>query len=360
MKRMQVGIIGAGFAGLSAAVYLGRAQRRTFIVDEGKSMGRWEPRVQNYLGFPKGIAGTELLKQGSLQARRYGTRISRDRINAVLRDSEGFVLEGRRTNYRCDKLLLATGIFHIPPDIPGVAPCLGHSMFFCKDCDGYRVHGKPVAIYGWTEEAVDYALAMLLFSPCVVIVTDGHAPAWGRQCDRWIEEYRLPVHTSRIIHVRRRGSLLRSLELEDGKEIGVRVLFTTRGDIYFNELAEQLGAELDDSGAIKVDLDGKTSVPGLFSAGCVTPANCQMIIAAGQGATAAQAINRELHDEALASHHLRRYRRTQLNRHRVHPQVKHRQSPNTISPLHLRGKNPIKQMSPQAYSAGRQDSSMKH
>jgi thioredoxin reductase (NADPH) len=214
-------------------------------------------------------------------------------------------------------------------------------MFFCKDCDGYRVHGKAVAIYGWTNEAVDYALAMLLYTPCVFLVTDGREPAWDGKCATWLTEYHLPVHTAKIVKVRRRGSMLRSLELQDGKEIAVRVLFTTRGDHYYNELAEALGAELDDAGEIKVDADCRTSVPGLFAAGCVTPANCQMVIAAGQGATAAQAINRELHDEALASHHLRLYRRAQLNRHRVKPRVNDRGAIPTAQ--HLRGKNPINQ-----------------
>jgi thioredoxin reductase len=85
----------------------------------------------------------------------------------------------------------------------------------------------------------------------------------------------------------------------------VQALFTTRGDFYFNKLAKELGAKVDADGEILVDADCATNVKGLYAAGCVTPANCQMIIAAGEGAVAAQAINRNLLEESLSTHSLR-------------------------------------------------------
>ena len=89
--------------------------------------------------------------------------------------------------------------------------------------------------------------------------------------------------------------------MRDGKIIAAEALFTTRGDIVYNKLAKDLGADLDPFGQIITDVSMRTSVKGLYSAGCVTTANCQMIIAAGQGATAAQAINRELFEESLSN-----------------------------------------------------------
>ncbi|HWH69737.1 MAG TPA: NAD(P)/FAD-dependent oxidoreductase, partial [Candidatus Sulfotelmatobacter sp.] len=131
-KSAEVIIVGGGLSGLSAAVYLGRAKRETLVIDAGKSMARWEPDVQNYLGFPEGIAGEELLRRAREQARRYHIRFSRDRIHGACARNGSFNLRGKNHFYTCQRLLVATGIFHIPPDIPGVEPCLGHSMFFCK------------------------------------------------------------------------------------------------------------------------------------------------------------------------------------------------------------------------------------
>ena len=202
-------------------------------------------------------------------------------------------------------MLLATGIFHIPPAINGVEACLGHSMFFCKDCDGARVRRKRIAIYGANNETADYALGMLMFSSKVSIVTDGKTPRWGKARARWIREYQLPVFRKEIQRAICRGCDIQSLEFSDGTELSLEALFTTRGDLYHNKLAKMLGARVA-GGEVVVDADMRTSVEGLYAAGCITPANCQMIIAAGQGATAAQAMNRDLFRKSLALHALRR------------------------------------------------------
>lgn len=297
--RAQVIIIGAGFAGLSAALYLGRARRDTLVIDSGKSMARWEPKVENYLGFPAGIHGENLLKRGRRQAGRFHVRFKRDYVTTAGRQRHEFVLRGRNSSYQCERLLLATGIFHRPPEIPGVTSCLGHSMFFCKDCDGFRVQGRRVAIYGWTNETAEYALAMLAYTPTITIVTDGRKPKWDAFHERWMHRRHIPVITDKITNVRRSGCKLSALVLQNNTLIPVEALFTTRGDLVFNQLAKCLGARLDGEGQVITDLLQRTSVKGLYAAGCVTTANCQMIIAAGQGATAAQAINRDLFKESL-------------------------------------------------------------
>jgi thioredoxin reductase (NADPH) len=155
----------------------------------------------------------------------------------------------------------------------------------------------------------------------VVIVTDGRKPRWDDAHATWVRDYKLPVRDGKIINVDRKGSKLRGLIFEGAEKVGLQALFTVRGDVYHNDLAAGLGADLDAEGQVKTDLDGRTSVDGLYAAGCVTPANCQMIIAAGQGATAAQAINRDLFYASLANHSLKTYRVGQLMRHKTHPKT---------------------------------------
>src|SRR6478672_10901918 len=100
MDTREVIIVGGGIAGLSAAVYLGRAQRDTLVIDSGKSMAKWEPAVENYLGFPEGISGQKLLRRGGQQARRYGVRLVADEIVRAAARKRMFALEGRKRNYR--------------------------------------------------------------------------------------------------------------------------------------------------------------------------------------------------------------------------------------------------------------------
>lgn len=297
--QFEVIIVGGGLAGLSAAIYLGRARRETLLIDCGKSMARWEPDVENYLGFPGGIPGVELLRRATRQARRYRVAFARDEIRSAGNRKGKFHLRGEKNVYVCRRLLLATGSFHIPPDIPGVTPCLGRSMFFCKDCDGYRVQHQRIAIYGWRRQTVEYALAMLVYSPHVAIVTDGRSPRWGSKHEQMRRRRGIPVFRETITQVRHRRGKIEALKFKRGGEAPFQALFTARGDIYFSKLAHDLGARVNRAGEIVVDADMRTTVPGLYAAGCVTPANCQMIIAAGQGATAAQAINRDLFEAAL-------------------------------------------------------------
>lgn len=316
----EVIVIGGGIAGLSAGIYLGRAQRDTLVIDSGHSMAKWEPSVENYLGFPKGVHGEDLLKYGRKHAERYEVEFAEDEIEDVDLANETFVLRGKKATFRADRLLLATGIYHIPPDIPGVKECLGHSMFFCKDCDGYRVRGKRIAICGANNEAVDYALGMFHYSPCVIVATNGESIHWDKQHAAWLKEYEIPAETEQIADVEHRRHKILALVFAGERKVKIDYIFTTRGDIFHTGLAEKLGAKLDCDGQIEVDSCMRTSVPKLYAAGCVTPANCQIVIAAGQGAAAAQAINRDLFEESLRNHKLRRVREEQLEEEKTTPE----------------------------------------
>lgn len=311
-KSWDVIIVGGGCAGLSAALYLARAKRNVLVIDSGQSLALWEPDVQNYFGFPDGISGEELIRRGKAHAKKYEAEIVEDEISDASREGGEFLLQGKKNSYRSKRVLLATGVLHIPPDIPHVNECLGHSMFFCKDCDGYRSQEKQIVIVGQNNDAVEYALGMLFYSPTVFIATNGKDLRWDKEHSQWIAEYEIPVYESRVIEVEQKKGLIKSLTFEDGRCVAVDALFTTRGDIFHNKLGKALGAELDSDGQIIVDYCMKTSVPGLYAAGCVTPANCQMIIAAGDAATAAQAINRDLFEESLKNHALRHFRAKQV------------------------------------------------
>jgi thioredoxin reductase (NADPH) len=294
-------IVGAGCAGLSAAIYLARAMRRVLVVDSGKSLAVLPPDVENYLGFPEGISGKELLQKGKRQARRFGAVFEKDHIREGRSSRGGFILRGRRKTYHARRLLLATGILHIPPEIPSVEECVGRGMYFCKDCDGLKVKKKPVVVIGIENDTAEFALALTCYTPRIFLATNGSKPKWNKLCARLLERYKIPVLQARITTVQHTGECLTSLEFADGKSVTAHALFTAKGDIVKNSLAKSFGVRMDESGFIIVDKCMRTSKKGVYSAGCVTQANCQMIIAAGGGATAAQAINRNLFEEDVLS-----------------------------------------------------------
>ena len=193
-------------------------------------------------------------------------------------------------------------------------------MFFLQGLRWISRPRKRIAICGANNEAVEYALGMLHYSACVIVATNGEKPRWSRKHAGWLKEYEIPVHTEKITDVEHRNGQVCALKLRGGPRIKIDNIFTTRGDIFHTHLAEKLGARLDGDGEIEIDQCMRTSVPRLYAAGCVTPANCQMIIAAGQGAAAAQAINRDLLEESLKTHTLRRFREWQLEEENTVPE----------------------------------------
>ncbi len=304
----DVVVVGGGMAGLSAAVYLGRSRRRTIVIDSGHSMAKWEPLVENYLGFPDGISGSALLDRSRVQAWRFGTERAEDEITDIRKEDRGpFRVIGRQSTYLGARVLLATGLTHLLPDIPGARDCLGHSLFFCKDCDAFRIQGRPVGVLGSRDETARYALAMLAFAPSVMVATNGESPRWSLDLDERLQEYQVPVRRERVTDIVHDRGQVRLLRWNTGDQWELEALFVTRGDVFHTGLVKGLGAQEDKDGQLTVDADMKTTVPGLYAAGCVTPANCQMIIAAGQGATAGQAINRDLFEEHLSRHALPRF-----------------------------------------------------
>jgi thioredoxin reductase (NADPH) len=321
-ETKDVIVIGGGLAGLSAGIYLGRSRRDTLLIHSDRSMAKWEDDVQNYLGFPEGVSGETILERGRQQVARYGVAIVQDEIHSLSKDGDVFHVTGHTQSYRASRVLVATGLTHLPPEIAGVRECLGLSLFFCKDCDAYRVQGKRIVIIGHNNEAIDYGLAMLVFSESVLIATNGRKATWDSAHQTWLEEYQVPIRTERNTCVEHDAGHLRTLTFGLNHRLEVDAAFATRGDVTHTALLESLGAELDADGQVVVDACLRSSVPGLYAAGCVTPANCQMIIAAGQGAIAAQAINRDLFDESLQRHALpRRARDLPSSRPQISPLV---------------------------------------
>jgi thioredoxin reductase (NADPH) len=166
------------------------------------------------------------------------------------------------------------------------------------------VQDKRIVVIGRNNEAVDYALAMLSYSPFVIIATNGKDPKWNEVHAAWLEEYQVGIERQRIVHIEQKDGAIQGFIFEQGHRISADAAFTTRGDVYHTSLAKGIGAALDDDGQVMVDACMRTNVAGLYAAGCVTVANCQMMIAAGQGVTAAQAINRDLFEDSLRRHAL--------------------------------------------------------
>ena len=296
-------IIGGGPAGLSAAIYLGRARRSVVVFDRvGPGRSDWSQHNQNYLGFPDGISITELKDRGRRQAERFGARFCPVELTDLRRSDPGFAATVDGVTIHGRAVILATGVTDRWVTFPGYEEFIGRSMHTCIVCDGYEMAGQRVAVVGNDEHAAEVARQLLAYVPesVTVVTNDEHLqiPAPAMQM---LAASRIDVIIDRIVGARaeERGCFS-AVELHDGTDVGVDHLFSLQGAKPNSDLARTLGAATSAGGYIEVDTQARTSVAGLYAAGDVTRLFSHLVLtAAHEGATAATTLSSDLNQEDL-------------------------------------------------------------
>jgi thioredoxin reductase len=292
----DIGIIGGGPAGLSAAIWSARYLHSVVLVDSGDPRN-WETRgVNGYLGMP-GVRPAELRASGRDECRAYGVEL----IDAlVLRidtdDDDTFLLrvEGGETA-RARRVLLAIGMRDVWPDIPGLEQVYGANAHVCPDCDGREAADRKVVVIGHGRRAVSMALALTTWTSDIIICTNGH-PAELEEtelCEK-LEACNIPVMTDAVVRLGRQGSTITSLELANGMQLDAEKIFFTLAQHPADDLGAQLGCERDHGGHLVVSEHHATSVTSVFAAGDITPGPQLAIRAAAGGAVAAMAMHKSL------------------------------------------------------------------
>jgi thioredoxin reductase (NADPH) len=289
-------IVGAGPAGLSAAVYMGRFRRRTLVVDCGD--GRWSygQRNENYLGFPSGVSALRLHQLGRAQAERFGVTFRPWEVSAVRKDRDVFSLETTGEPCRARTLIWAAGVHDRWPGFAGARRLVGRHLFWCIVCDGWRARDKSVLILGDTDRAVSTTLQFLTYTRRVTLLAD---PAHRRISSRGRAKLAaggIPMIEGRVRRVIAGEAAVTEVVLEDGRRIPADLLFSLFGSTPRSALLGALPVTLAANGHVRIDDKNRTSLPGFFAAGDVTDKHShQVISAAHEGAMAAQAANQVLY-----------------------------------------------------------------
>ena len=166
-------IVGAGPAGLAAAIYLARFRRRFVVIDSGASRARHIPLSRNYPGFAEGVAGAELLRRMSQQARSYGTSIISGTIDKVeRRTDDAFYATSERQQFFARTILLATGVVDEEPLLPNLRSAVADGLVrYCAVCDGFEVTDRRVAVLGYGATGLAEALFLRTYTPDVTLLT---------------------------------------------------------------------------------------------------------------------------------------------------------------------------------------------
>lgn len=291
-------IVGAGPAGLSAALILGRCRRNVLICDAGHPRNNASRSLHGYL-TRDGIEPAELLRIGREQLRPYTTvHLRSDEVTGARTVSNGFEVTVNDEVVSSRKLLLATGVVDHLPDIEGLKPLYGRSVFHCPYCDGWELRDQPIAIYGREDRGSGLALELTGWSRDLIVCTDGPSTI-STEDRKQLKSLNIPVREEPIARLEGVEGQLERIVFDDGKVLPRRGMFFNTGQDQRCDLAARLGCEFTERGAVRTGEYEMTSVPGLFVAGDASRAVQLAIVAAAEGAEAAFAINKVLIKEDL-------------------------------------------------------------
>jgi thioredoxin reductase len=297
-------IVGAGPAGLNAALVLGRARRRVLVLDSAQPRNYATREMHGVLGHD-GLDPADLRARGRTELGRYGVEV----ITAEVEDAEALEGTVRVTSsfgaHLARAVLLATGMLDEVPDIPGFAEVWGTTAHTCPYCDGYEHRDERLAILAAGARGEHLAILLRQWSDDVALLSNGPHGLDADQLAR-VRAVGIPIIETPVVALDSdEGGRLRRLRLDNGETLDRDALFFYVGWQFRNDVAHRLGCQLNDDGSIAVDSSQATTVDRVYAAGNCADPRALVPAAAGSGATAAVAINMRLSvedaDDAVTS-----------------------------------------------------------
>ena len=269
-------IIGSGPAGISASLYIARANKKVAVIGKNEGALSKTELIENYYGFPEPISGKQLIANGIAQAKRLGVEVMDKQVVSLSFDGKKFTVSAD-TDYTANAVILATGVAKNIPNIKGIRDFEGKGVSYCAICDGFFFRKKAIGVIGAGEYALHEANVLLNVTDDLTVFTNGKTP-----------EVAFPenvkVITEKIEEIKGEKTVSAIL-LESGKSVPVSGIFVAEGIAGSFDLAKKVGV-LTDGKKIIVNEQMQTNVPGLFAAGDCTGGLLQIAKAVHDGAVA--------------------------------------------------------------------------
>lgn len=291
MTEYDALVVGAGPAGLSAALVLGRCRRNVLVIDSGEYRNAASHSLHAYLGRD-GTPPAALRSAGRAELGGYPTVTFHDGfVHTAARARDRFDVGLANSNQvRGRALLLATGVVDDLPPLQGLHALYGQSVFHCPYCDGWEQRDRALAVYGQGRRGLGLALELTVWSRDLVLFTDGPAGLTDDDLDR-LDRNGVAVEERRVESLQGRDGQLDAIRLADGTRVLREAMFFITRQQERSGLAAALGCRFNAEGTVETGDNESTNVPGLFVAGDASR-NAQLaIVAAAEGAQAAAAIN---------------------------------------------------------------------
>lgn len=301
MKRLNVQeegydiiVVGAGPAGLTAAIYCSWLGYRTLVLEASHSGGRAASAsvIENFPGFEEGVKGPELVGKMREQASRHGAefRTFEEVVGLDLNEALKRVMT-RKAPYSSRAVIIATGTQRRKLLVPGEADFLGRGVSYCSVCDGPFFRDLNIAVIGGSEEALSDATYLVGIAKHVVLVADEKEEISEHSLRKFQSKPNFEVVRGRVISIAG-DKFVKSVRIYDEKqgcevEREVNGVFVSLGGVPMTEIVKNAGVAVDSRGCIIVDRMQRTNIEGVFAAGDCTCGGMQVVTAAGEGAMAA-------------------------------------------------------------------------
>lgn len=289
-------IIGAGPAGLTAAIYLARYHLSIRLFDCGSSRAALIPRTHNHAGYPEGIAGVELLRRMLAQAELYGAVREAAKVTRVEPMADGFIVHAGERRVATRSVLLATGVVnHRPAGLEDAVhdPALARGLLrYCPVCDGYEVTDKRVGVIGTGDHGMREALFLRGFTRDVTLIAPDVEHRLDAACLAKLQEAGIARVDGPCGGYAIEGDRM-AVDAAHGR-MAFDSIYPALGSRIRSDLAVAAGAAATDEGCLEVDDHQRTSIPGLFAAGDVVKGLDQISNAMGQAGVASTTIRNML------------------------------------------------------------------
>jgi thioredoxin reductase len=293
-------VVGAGPAGLSGALMLGRCRRTVLLCDAGQRRNARAAGIHGYL-TRDGVDPGEFVRRALAELQQYPTvELRRAEIVDARRTSGGFtVVAAGGLEFSARKLLLATGVVDELPDVEGLQDLYGKSVHHCPYCDGWEWRDQPIAVLGRGDDGTALALGLTGMTDDLVMCTDGPSGLTDEQEEQLVG-CGVEVREERIVRLEGTAGMLDRIVFAEGEPLPRRALFVCAGQHQRSTLAARLGCRFNAKGTVQTGTCEATNVPGVYVAGDSSQEVQFAIVAAAEGAEAAVAINKALLKEDLA------------------------------------------------------------
>lgn len=293
-KNFDVIIIGGSYSGLSAGMSLGRSLRKVLIIDNGKPCNTQTPHSHNFVTHD-GKTPAEIAKLAKEDVEKYDTVQFYN--GTVVKTAEGFEVEtSSHEKFYAKKLILASGVKDIMPDIPGFAECWGISVIHCPYCHGYEVKNEITGILSNGDMAYEFSKLIFNLTKNLTLFTNGKAVLSDEQLEK-LKNNNIILNEDEIKEVKHENGFIQKIIFKNGKEVPLQALYTKIPFEQNINVSDDLGCELTEQGFIKVDMMQKTTVSGIFACGDNVTMMRSVANAVAQGNFAGAVVNKELSDE---------------------------------------------------------------